>query len=52
MESTLSMDADTSDEKQMRQLAGGRPKAIGPLHARHAWLICGVAARSLGELEP
>ena len=47
IEGTLSMDADTSDEELMRQLAAGRPEALGPLHARHASLIFGVAARSL-----
>ena len=47
MEGTLSMDADTSDEELMRQLAAGRPEALGPLHARYASLIYGVAARSL-----
>ncbi len=47
MESTLSMEADTSDEELMRQFAGGRPEAFDPLHARTTSLICGVAARSL-----
>src|SRR5271165_4553774 len=41
------MNADTSDEELMRQLAAGRSEALGPLHARHASLIYGVAARSL-----
>ena len=36
-----------SDEELMRQLATGRPEALGPLHARYASLIYGVAARSL-----
>ena len=43
---TLPIDADTSDEELMRQLAAGRSEALGPLHARHASLIYGVAARS------
>jgi RNA polymerase sigma-70 factor (ECF subfamily) len=47
MDSTLSMDADTSDEQLMRQLAEGQREALGPLHARYASLIYGVAARSL-----
>ncbi len=47
MESMLSTDADTSDEELMRQLAGGRREAIGPLHARYASMIYGLAARSL-----
>jgi RNA polymerase sigma-70 factor, ECF subfamily len=46
MESTLSMDADTSDEELMRRLAGGRSEAISPLHARYASLVFGLAARS------
>ena len=46
-EGTLSMNADTSDEELMRQLAAGRSEALGPLHARHASLIYGVAARAL-----
>ena len=46
MKRTLSIDADTSDEELMRQLAGGQPEAIGPLHARYASLIHGVAART------
>lgn len=44
---TLSLNADTSDEELMRQLAAGRSEALGPLHARYASLIFGVAARSL-----
>jgi RNA polymerase sigma-70 factor, ECF subfamily len=36
-----------SDEELMGQLAEGRPEALGPLHARYASLIYGVAARSL-----
>jgi RNA polymerase sigma-70 factor (ECF subfamily) len=47
MRDVLSMDGDTSDAELMRQLAAGRPEAIGPLHARYASLIHGVAARSL-----
>jgi RNA polymerase sigma-70 factor, ECF subfamily len=47
METALSMDVDTSDEDLMRQLADGRPEAIGPLHARYASMIHGMAARSL-----
>ena len=51
MESMLSTDADTSDEELMRQLAGGRREAIGPLHARYASLIYGLAARSLDRVD-
>ena len=47
METALSMDVDTSDEDLMRQLAAGRPEALGPLHARYASMIHGMAARSL-----
>ena len=47
MNGRLSIDADMSDEELMRQLAAGRPEALGPLHARYASLIYGVAARSL-----
>jgi RNA polymerase sigma-70 factor (ECF subfamily) len=47
MEGPLSRDADTSDEELMRQLAAGRSEALGPLHARYASMIYGVAARSL-----
>ena len=47
METALSMDVETSDEELMRQLADGRPEAIGPLHARYASMIHGMAARSL-----
>ena len=36
-----------SDEELMRQIAEGRQEALGPLHARYASLIYGVAARSL-----
>jgi RNA polymerase sigma-70 factor, ECF subfamily len=36
-----------SDEELMRQITAGRQEALGPLHARYASLICGVAARSL-----
>jgi RNA polymerase sigma-70 factor (ECF subfamily) len=43
----LSTDAATSDEALMRQLAAGRQEALGPLHARYAALIYGVAAQSL-----
>jgi len=49
MNDRLLTDADTSDEELMRQLAAGRPEALGPLHARHASLIYGVAVRSLGR---
>ncbi len=38
-----------SDEELMRQLAAGQPEALGPLHARYASLIYGVAARSLDQ---
>jgi RNA polymerase sigma-70 factor (ECF subfamily) len=44
---TLSPDAGTTDEELMRQLAAGWPEALGPLHARYAALIYGVAAQSL-----
>ncbi len=47
MESTLSMEADTSDEERMCQLAVGRREALDPLHPRYTSLIYGVAARSL-----
>jgi hypothetical protein len=47
LEDTLSMEAATSDEELMRQLAAKRPEALGRLHARYASLIYGVAARSL-----
>jgi RNA polymerase sigma-70 factor (ECF subfamily) len=43
----LSPDVETSDEELMRQLAAGRPEALGPLHARYAALIFGLAAQSL-----
>ena len=46
-EGPLSMDADVSDDELMRQLALGRPEALGPLHARYASMIYGVAARTL-----
>jgi RNA polymerase sigma-70 factor (ECF subfamily) len=46
-EGTLSMNADSSDEELMGQLAAGRQDALGPLHARYASLIYGVAAQSL-----
>ena len=36
-----------SDEELMRQLALGRPEALGPLHARYTALVYGVAARFL-----
>jgi RNA polymerase sigma-70 factor, ECF subfamily len=36
-----------SDEDLMRQITAGRQEALGPLHARYASLIYGVAARSL-----
>jgi len=35
------------DEELMSQLAAGQQEAIGPLHARYASLIYGIAARSL-----
>jgi RNA polymerase sigma factor (sigma-70 family) len=47
MNGTPSMDAHTSDEELMSQLAAGRPNALGPLHARHASLIYAVVAQSL-----
>ncbi len=43
----LSTDAEVSDEELMRQLAGGRPEALGPLHARYAALIDSLASRAL-----
>jgi len=46
MNGTVSMGADTSDEELMRQLAEGQQEALGPLHARYASSIHGVAARS------
>lgn len=36
-----------SDEELMRQLAGGRQEALGPLYSRYARLIFNVAARAL-----
>jgi RNA polymerase sigma-70 factor, ECF subfamily len=36
-----------SDEELMRLITAGRQEALGPLHARYAALIYGVAARSL-----
>ena len=50
MNRTLSMEADTSDEELMRQLAAGRPEALGPLHARYSSLIFAVAIRSLDRV--
>jgi RNA polymerase sigma-70 factor (ECF subfamily) len=41
------MDASTSDEELMSQLAAGQPDAFGPLHARYASLVFGVAAHTL-----
>jgi DNA-directed RNA polymerase specialized sigma24 family protein len=38
-----------SDEELMRELAVGRQEALGPLHARYAALIYGIAARSLDQ---
>jgi RNA polymerase sigma-70 factor (ECF subfamily) len=43
------MSAHTSDEELMHRLAEGRSEALGPLYARYAALIYGVAARSLGR---
>jgi RNA polymerase sigma-70 factor (ECF subfamily) len=47
MDGMPSMDAETSDEELMRQLSAGRPEALGPLHARYASLVFGLAAQSL-----
>jgi RNA polymerase sigma-70 factor (ECF subfamily) len=47
MNDSLPMDGNANDEELMRQLAEGRPEALGPLHARYASLIYGVAAQSL-----
>jgi RNA polymerase sigma-70 factor, ECF subfamily len=47
MEAELSMDVASSDEDLMRQLSDGQPEALGPLHARYASMIHGMAARSL-----
>ena len=44
---SLSTDTGASDEELMRQLAAGRPEALGPLHARYAALIYGMATQSL-----
>jgi hypothetical protein len=44
-EGVLSMGTD--DEQLMDQLAAGRPEALGPLHARYASLVYGVAGRCL-----
>jgi RNA polymerase sigma-70 factor (ECF subfamily) len=46
-EGTLSTDVEVSDEELMRQLAGGCPEALGPLHTRYASLIDSLASRVL-----
>jgi RNA polymerase sigma-70 factor (ECF subfamily) len=38
---------EASDEELMRRLAAGQQEALGPLYARYAPLIYGLAARSL-----
>jgi len=38
---------DPSDEELLRQLASGREEAVGPLYARYAPLVFGMAARAL-----
>ncbi len=40
-------DLDLDDEELMRQLASGRPEALGPLHTRYAPRIFGLAAQTL-----
>jgi RNA polymerase sigma-70 factor (ECF subfamily) len=47
IEGTLLMDADTSDEELMRQLAAGQRGALGPLQARYGSLVYRLAVRSL-----
>src|SRR5438309_4425673 len=44
----VGMGPELDDEELMRQLAAGRPEALGPLHARYAPLVFGMAAQSLG----
>jgi RNA polymerase sigma-70 factor (ECF subfamily) len=41
------LDGELEDEELMRQLASGRPEAIGPLHARYAPRVFGLAAQTL-----
>ncbi|HEY1434527.1 MAG TPA: sigma-70 family RNA polymerase sigma factor [Thermoanaerobaculia bacterium] len=38
---------DSSDEELMRQIASGREEAVGPLYARYAPILFGMAARAL-----
>src|ERR687886_404735 len=46
MRDTLVAD-EVSDAELVRQLAAGRQEALGPLYARYAPLVFGVAAQSL-----
>src|SRR3954447_19239909 len=40
-------DPGTDDEELMRQLASGRHEALGPLHARYAPRVFGLAAQTV-----